>query len=134
MKIIMFAVPDKVSDEEIALSITAAAQQLQLNLQTKLLTHEDLLPLKTDTSSRDGKFEEIVRDILGICGSPTQNPKLQIASNFWKMVFGDNNGFEKSVFQYIVDNWQKPSNMEFLRMRDAEFVVELCKEALTVSV
>lgn len=133
MRIVIFGVPNQVSEEEIISAMATATKILGINIRCSILDRDDILPSANEPifikKKEDSEYIQAIKKIMETCGDIVHN-------------VGDRTKFYELVVKKIIERpilevlaFGPKSGKELSALKDAggnEFI-SICRTALALS-
>lgn len=126
MKLVIFAVDDRVSFPQIAKAMKNVGKTLRLVSDIKVL--EEDLKIRNNERSQ---FEEAIEAIIKICGDPSKNA-VKFTMKFWTKFTRNTSDKELTALaEMIVNEYnQNEDAREYVDAANGGIIVSLCKAVL----
>ena len=133
MKVIVFSLPNQVSNEEIIEAMANIAENLGVNVKCAILEKNDICPPENEplfiSRKEDSEFIQAVKKIMETCGDIVH--RVEDRSKFYELVVKKT--IERPILEVLAFGPKSGRELNALKDAGGQEFISICRTALALS-
>lgn len=133
MKIVVFGLPNQISEKEIAEAMQKVVKELGVNIKVAVLERNDILPNANEpifiSRKEESEYIQAVKKIMEICGDIVRS--ISDRTTFYKLVV--EKVIEKPILEVLAFGPKSEKDLAALKDAGGQEFVSICRTALALS-
>lgn len=133
MRLVIFGVPNQVSEEEIINAMATATKVLGVNIRCSILDRDDILPSSNEpifiSRKEDSEYIQAVKKVMETCGDIVHN--VSDRTKFYELVV--KKVIEEPILEVLAFGPKSGRELSALKDAGGQEFVSICRTALALS-
>ncbi len=133
MKLVIFGLPNQISEEEIAEAMSSMVKKLGVNIKVTVLERNDILPNANEpifiSRKEESEYVQAVRKIMETCGDIVHN--VSDRTKFYELVV--KKVIEKPILEVLAFGPKSGRDLAALKDAGGQEFVSICRTALALN-
>lgn len=133
MKIVIFGLPNQISEEEVVEAMSEVVKKLGVNIKVAVLERNDVLPNANEpifiSRKEDSEFIQAVKKIMEICGDIVH--RVEDRSKFYELVVKKT--IERPILEVLAFGPKSGRELNALKDAGGQEFISICRTALALS-
>lgn len=133
MRLVIFGVPNQVSEEEIIDAMATATKVLGVNIRCSILDRDDILPSSNEpifiSRKEDSEYIQAVKKVMETCGDIVHN--VSDRTKFYELVV--KKVIEEPILEVLAFGPKSGRELSVLKDAGGQEFVSICRTALALS-